>query len=289
MDEAISRNDFDNASKLSKCAHDAAAKTYDKTYDNTLRRQVENRIRELPQVEAATKTLMKAPNDPDANTTLGRYRCFAKGDWYAALPMLAKGSDNVLKDLAAKDLQQPTKPEDQVAVGDAWWDLAKKDKRGAKEQLQGRAAHWYRQALPGLSGLEKDKVEGRLKSVEPEPPGINQRTCLLPKQGFMLGGKNNTRRTYPLYVPKIQNRKGILEIGVHNMGDNTGNKGMHCELWTGKQQRVFREFRKSLVEWFKHEVTENSRWIVVLEDNDTRPNGNMPGNGGEIEVWINPE
>ncbi|MEI8375786.1 MAG: hypothetical protein WCJ35_23435, partial [Planctomycetota bacterium] len=37
----------------------------------------------------------------------------------------------------------------------------------AKKQIQARAAHWYKQALPGLSGLVKEKVEVRLRQTEP--------------------------------------------------------------------------------------------------------------------------
>ena len=36
----------------------------------------------------------------------------------------------------------------------------------ATRRIQQRAAYWYRRALPGLSGLTKDKVEKRLKEAD---------------------------------------------------------------------------------------------------------------------------
>ena len=50
-------------------------------------------------------------------------------------------------------------------MGDGWWGLAEKQDARAKKQIQARAGYWYRQALPQLQGLTKDKVEKRLKEV----------------------------------------------------------------------------------------------------------------------------
>jgi hypothetical protein len=79
--------------------------------------------------------------------------------------MLALGSDSQLKAVATADIQQPTSAETQVELADRWWQLAEKADETERASLQVRAGHWYRQAIPGLSGLVKSKVEKRLKDV----------------------------------------------------------------------------------------------------------------------------
>jgi len=81
--------------------------------------------------------------------------------------LLALSSDEKLKALAKRDIEGATSSNEQATLGDGWWTLAEKQEGMAKKQIQGRAAHWYKQALPGLSGLVKDKVEKRLTSVGP--------------------------------------------------------------------------------------------------------------------------
>src|SRR5262249_14401733 len=89
-----------------------------------------------------------------------------KGEWDKGLPMLAKGSDAKLKELAQKELAGPKDAAEQAAVGDGWWDYAEIDKPG-KRQLHARACYWYEQAVAGLPALAKAKVEGRLKEGAP--------------------------------------------------------------------------------------------------------------------------
>lgn len=81
--------------------------------------------------------------------------------------MLALGSDAKLKDLASKDLAEPSAAADQVEIGDGWWELAENENRISKAELQKRAGYWYQIALPNLTGLTKVRVEKRLGDVKP--------------------------------------------------------------------------------------------------------------------------
>src|SRR5207248_1294600 len=65
------------------------------------------RQQEYAAAKAAVEKLATAPDDADANLTVGRYRALVEGDWQNALPLLAKGSDELWKDLAAKSLAAP--------------------------------------------------------------------------------------------------------------------------------------------------------------------------------------
>ncbi|MGO8750098.1 MAG: SUMF1/EgtB/PvdO family nonheme iron enzyme [Thermoguttaceae bacterium] len=133
--------------------------------------------REQEAVQAARERLKTEPEDPDACLAVGRWTCFHQGDWELGLKLLAKGSDGPLKSLAAEELGiKPSKAEEKVARGDAWWDLAEKATGKAKAAMRHRAGYWYQQALPDFTpGLAKAKVEDRLAqaSEEPTPEGAS--------------------------------------------------------------------------------------------------------------------
>ena len=107
------------------------------------------------EIKDARATLKEKPNDPDANLVVGKYLCRTKGDWEKGLPMLALGSNAKLKALAEEDIKGATTAEEQVKLGDAWWEANGKQ----------RASFWYEKASPSLVGLEKDRVQERLEEV----------------------------------------------------------------------------------------------------------------------------
>lgn len=171
IDEAVGRDDFVAAKYLGNIAVDAARKGRDTALAKDIvarNREIEEIGQAFAEIQDAWATLKQLPVDPDANLAVGRYYCLIKGNWNRGLPMLALGSDSDLKELAVKELEGATDAAGQVALGDGWWDLAGASEGVAQKQLQGRAAHWYRKALPALSGLVKDKVAGRVDSVQPE-------------------------------------------------------------------------------------------------------------------------
>src|SRR6185436_11513533 len=113
-------------------------------------------------------------DDPAANLTAGRFTCLAAGDWAKGLPMLAKGSDALLKAAAEKELAG-----EDAAAGDAWWAAAEKERTTEyKKRMQARAARWYLAALTDASGLAKLQIEARLKQVGglllPEQPAAQR-------------------------------------------------------------------------------------------------------------------
>jgi hypothetical protein len=117
----------------------------------------------LREYETAKAELEQSPQSPKANLTAGRYECLMCGEWETGLRKLAAGSDAALRDLAKKDLAGPEDAEQQVAVGDNWWDLAGEESGIAQTNLYRRAAWWYQKALPHAKGLLKAKLEKRLQ------------------------------------------------------------------------------------------------------------------------------
>ena len=65
------------------------------------------------------------PNDAAANLLVGQWYCLSQQNWQQGLANLAKSNDAELKALALQELNSPpTDPQQQVKLGDAWWDLA---------------------------------------------------------------------------------------------------------------------------------------------------------------------
>lgn len=125
----------------------------------------------LVHVSKAKAKLVTSPDDADANLTVGRFLCLVKGDWEAGWPHLAKGSDASLKLIAGKEMAAPKETADQVALADAWWDRAEKEASADKEGLKRRAAYWYGQAIPNLTGLSKARAEKRMPPSPSVPAG----------------------------------------------------------------------------------------------------------------------
>ncbi len=168
LDEAIRQDRFELADGLVSTAKAAVVKAR----DANLRKNVASAAERVAQacasyekVSEALDRLKEKPTDPKANCLVGKYCCFNKLDWEKGLPMLARGSDAVLKELATLDLDHPKESEAQATIGDAWWDLAEKAEANDKLAAQQRAKYWYEQAVPGLSGLVKARVEKRMRLV----------------------------------------------------------------------------------------------------------------------------
>ena len=202
MDEAITQDNFDTAARLGKFALAESLKARDRELSQQIRnhmKDVEQASKAFVEVEVAANRLKTNPGDPGANAIVGRYTCLSKGDWDTGLVMLAKSDDEALKPLAAKELNNPTNTNEQMILADAWYGLAESEKGSVKKNLQLRAAHWYWRAASELSGLEKIKVEKRMKLLAPVvaqmpvPKQIVNKTdgsvLVLIPAGRFLGGK----------------------------------------------------------------------------------------------------
>jgi hypothetical protein len=134
---------------------------------------------DFAKVTEALATLEKKPADADANELAGKYYCLAKGSWDKGLPLLAQAKDTKLKELAEKDAAGPDTAQAQMEMGDAWYELAngKEFDSGYKAHTQLRALFWYEQAVGGLTGLTKTKVE---KSVTELDKAVGSRRDFAP-------------------------------------------------------------------------------------------------------------
>lgn len=168
IDDAVAADKTEILTELADLALAASRKLKDKDLLKQAQRRkkdVEQIVQAAEEVQSAKKKLEDAPNDPAANSIVGRYLCFVKGDWEQGVPMLALGDDAELKKLATRDIEGAKDAKEQAALGDAWWDLSETKAGREAERMKERSYHWYKQAMPGLTGLAKDKVEKRLQQT----------------------------------------------------------------------------------------------------------------------------
>ncbi len=166
--EALARGDVITAGRLVTIAMPSARKLKDRELVASLQatgQQLDQLAARYTRVKAAETTLKTTPKDPQANLLVGTWYCFVVGDWDKGLPCLAAGGDATLASLAASDLANPREADAQVLLGDRWWELAEAKTGEESTRVKARASHWYRQALPGLSGLQRTKLAKRLSEI----------------------------------------------------------------------------------------------------------------------------
>jgi hypothetical protein len=167
IDDNIAADRYDDAKVLGSLAVDCARSARDSERIKQLAaktNEVDEVAAEYEKVKDAAATLAAKPSDREANAAVGKFRCFAKGDWSRGIAMLALGGNEAFKAAALLELEEKPDP---LRIGDAWWKIADGLEGTAKSRTQVHAAEWYRKAVPNLSGLTKSRVE-RLISLAPD-------------------------------------------------------------------------------------------------------------------------
>lgn len=121
--------------------------------------------RQLTEAVAAANRLKVNPDNPDASAIVGRYLCFVQGEWGEGLPLLARGSDKALRELAAKDQAGPNDAAAMADLADQWWNLPDTVRTPQTKSRQ-RAVHWYERALANLTGDRKLQAEQRIAEIK---------------------------------------------------------------------------------------------------------------------------
>ena len=174
VDKALAEERYDAAVQLATSAADLAATLRDTTFPRE-RREAQARGRhrmqqEAAEVQSAQERLARQSDDAAAHLLIGRFFCMERDDWDSGLPHLISGSDADLSCvIGARRRSWParcSKPLDQVALADAWWDLADRRHDGIDsvmaKGMRNRAAYWYRRAMPQLSGFAQTKAQKRI-------------------------------------------------------------------------------------------------------------------------------
>lgn len=175
VDGAIQANDLAGAEELRALGEAAAQKSRDARLTKLAGRideELQSIADQFTQFEQAAAIRKESPKDPAACLTMGKFYCFVAGDWQKGLPFFSVVEDEALKAAAAKDQLRPDEPDQQAAVGDAWWSLVETADEADKTAIRERAAHWYNLAVEQLTGLAQEKVRNRLASLEQMPAAV---------------------------------------------------------------------------------------------------------------------
>ncbi|MGQ9576291.1 MAG: hypothetical protein ACUVUC_13330 [Thermoguttaceae bacterium] len=221
-EQAASADDYQTAQQFLEIAHRAARDLRDATLTEHLAARQEA-VAELARIYAVVAksqaVLEQKPEDPAANLAMGTFQCLWKGDWQRGLPRLAASSDPVLRLLAQRELELADSAEAQLALADAWWDLALQNDGIARKQLQVHAADWYGRAIARLpDGLLKARAQKRLaeaKALAASLPlgakGLGQTDALLSFQAPDTSGPSEPGKKGRI------NRKGRYEsmLGIY--------------------------------------------------------------------------
>jgi hypothetical protein len=168
IEAAAGRQDYQRALRLAELGVAAARRAR----EYLLAKQISDRLDALnesasayAEVEKARAVLAEDPTDPEANLVVGRHLSFVQEDWSRGVAMLALGSDESLKSVAAAELKGADSAEAQVALADHWWDLAQSSSGDQRDAMLRHAGSWYQKARPEVSGLVLVKVDKRLAEI----------------------------------------------------------------------------------------------------------------------------
>mgnify|MGYP007073212215 CR=1 FL=1 len=127
--DCIAENEFTQAQRLIEYGQNALRRVRDNQRIAALRKlgesvaDIEKQYRTVGQHAAKLKA---NPDDGDANLAVGKFECFAKGNWQVGLKHLSSGSDAMLRKLAAETLSNPGDAQSQFSVANGWWKQADK-------------------------------------------------------------------------------------------------------------------------------------------------------------------
>jgi len=105
---------------------------------------------------------------PEVNLGLGLYLIVHRDPplWDAGLRRLRLGSQGPLRQAAVEDLNAVAgDAQAKLRSGDTWWELTRRATERERTRYRERAAHWYKQALPDLTGAERSRAEERMQKT----------------------------------------------------------------------------------------------------------------------------
>lgn len=178
--EAIDEGRFDTAQRAVDQATRQAQLGRDPKLQSDSRdlgKNVRDRERAFQGIADARGKLLLAPDDTEANATVGKYY-LGMGQVERALIHLSRSDDHSWKELAIADMKDPEQPKEQLDLGERWYALVQNLKDQEQDVAKSRATLWYRRALPGIAGLAKLRIEKRLQELAvasvsgPDQPGV---------------------------------------------------------------------------------------------------------------------
>ncbi len=173
--KAADENQMDESVALATAARDMARELALRTKDTkdgkrdseTVRdavavmKDAEQRREQYAEFHKAELQLAEHPDNSEALRIVGRYYCLVRNDWRRGLQSLAQ-ADATVRKLVEAEGQTPVEP---LALADQWFEAASGAEPAVRPICQARALHWYTRAIDGLTGLQRVRVEARIKEL----------------------------------------------------------------------------------------------------------------------------
>ena len=182
---AITQNDFVRAGKLARqCSRIAATKDRNDTTEipKLLNRFGSQLLAAKVAYEKAKDDLVLLrinPDNDEAAARFGQFLCFFKGDWKMGLPMLARSKNEDLAAVAKLDMSNPGSIDEQVALGDSWWEMSRRANGVYRQAAQDRAVLWYESAFEVMpESLDRIHVKNQLQEARDADPASPLSMCL---------------------------------------------------------------------------------------------------------------
>ncbi len=275
IDEIIATDQFQSLAKMTGLPDSAAIRAAGATTP------LKNRLADAALVgtayekaQFALKKLQTNEGDAQANLTVGKYRCFFKGDWKTGLTFLTKSSDNKLADLAKLELGMATDSEAIKKLADDWWALAEMQEPIATRNIHDHCVEWYSKALNGLTGLSLTQAQRRISVTQKERVAAGlaanssrKNATPVPDQTAQTKALKAIADVYKPYPPAKPHDQYVLSVKLLDAGRETTNDpamqyvlfresaklaayaGMRAVEWTVKQFDV--EENPLMTELFK--------------------------------------
>lgn len=166
IDQEVERDQYESAITKSRKLLAVSKKGANKATIEFLDKSVK-RIRKLAtayaEIEDQIAIVKKQPDNQAANQAVGEFYCFQKGDFDKGLAFLALGDSAELSSLAKQDLNSNGETEQQVALGDAWWELSENENSDHSARvIKNRAFNIYADVVAETTGLTRKRIEKRL-------------------------------------------------------------------------------------------------------------------------------
>jgi hypothetical protein len=214
-DAAVQEHDISLADQYSLLAMKASSRLKEVDKKKTASQQRTSVVRlknEYAEFDRAQETLKTTPEDAVANLIAGKFLAGIKQDWKTARTHLALAGIAEVKTLLPTDqvADDDRSVEDagdlQLAAADAWFEWSH-NPRGADSELvklgKVRAKYWYRQAQNEVSGLNRAKVDKRLKELA----DVDDTAAPRPAGG--ASAANDTKAVTQNYEPGM---RGVLIV-----------------------------------------------------------------------------
>ncbi len=154
---------------------------------------------------------------PEENLEVGSFFCFLQNDWDTGAPLLAMGSDPILKKLAETEREDPEDGDACMALAQSWKRLAQKQEGAVRRAYLRRCEYWYLKASEYLQHDSANKLNIEIDSLADQLT----RTGLIEPEDFLVHCWIEPRwLRYPLTRLEYSESRGIWTVretsGIHS-------------------------------------------------------------------------